>query len=107
MDIDVSSDKFARFVKLESLNSSEPFSDNFFDIIPNVSKNVRVKRDPSLSPREQAEGIRIFSLSDIRPSKDIISNSFNKYKVFLSPLNISNAIYHGRVPKDNKNTKAK
>lgn len=107
LDIDVSSDKFARFVKLESLNSSEPFSDNFFDIIPNVSKNVRVKRDPSLSPREQAEGIRIFSLSDIRPSKDIISNSFNKYKVFLSPLNISNAIYHGRVPKDNKNTKAK
>lgn len=100
LDITVKSDAYARLVKIESADSVLPFSDNFFDILPNESKKVTIYKDSSMSLRKLAESITVYSLSDIKFSKDKIDTLLKQAKVFISPVNISNALYHGKIAKD-------
>lgn len=102
LKITVKSDAFARLVKLESSKSVLPFSDNFFDILPNESKTVTIQKDESMTLRELAESISVYSLSDVKFSRDKLDTLLKQAKVFLSPVNISNAIYHGKIAKDVK-----
>lgn len=96
LEITVGADRFARLVRVESSRSILPFSDNFFDILPGESKTVKIKKDPSMTLRDLAESINVFSLSDVRLSKNRLSAFMKQFKVFLSPVNISNAVYHGK-----------
>jgi len=100
LDITVKSDAYARLVKIESTDSILPFSDNFFDILPNESKRVMIYKDSSMSLRKLAESITVYSLCDIKFSKDKIDTLLKQAKVFISPVNISNALYHGKIAKD-------
>ncbi len=102
LDITVKSDAYARLVKVESDKSVLPFSDNFFDILPNESKCVSIKADESMTLRQLAESITVYSLSDIPMNKNKIDILLKKAKVYASPVNISNAIYHGKLTKDVK-----
>ena len=102
LDITVKSDAFARLVKVESDKSVLPFSDNFFDILPNESKTVTIYKDENMSLRKLAQSITVYSLSDIPMNKNKIDILFKKAKVYASPVNISNAIYHGKLVKDVK-----
>lgn len=102
LDITVSSDKFARFVKFESSLSSVPFSDNFFDLLPGQSVKITMARDNSLTLREQAESISVKSICNVKPDKNKLKNLLLKFKVFTSPVNIGNMIYHGRGQQDYK-----
>ena len=102
LKITVKSDAFARLVKLESSKSVLPFSDNFFDLLPNESKTVTIQKDESMTLRELAESISVYSLSDVKFSRDKLDTLLKQAKVFLSPVNISNAIYHGKIAKDVK-----
>ena len=52
--------------------------------------------------RELAESISVYSLSDVKFSRDKLDTLLKQAKVFLSPVNISNAIYHGKIAKDVK-----
>ena len=96
----MSSDKYARLVKVESSKSTLPFSDNFFDLLPGQKKTVTIKKDTSISTTELRNSITTYSLSDIPFSNNKLDTKFKQLKVFLSPTNISNAIYHGRLTKD-------
>ena len=98
------SDKFARMVRVESKKSTLPFSDNFFDILPGESKTITIKADENMSLRCLAESIFVYSLTDIQFSKNILSTKFKQLKVYMSPTNIGNAVYHGKLPKDTKLT---
>ncbi|MCD7796580.1 MAG: hypothetical protein LUG95_02905 [Clostridiales bacterium] len=98
----VTSNKFARFVRIESTKSTLPLSDNSFDLLPGQSVSVSIKKDSSLSLTEQAKSIRIYSLCDIKPCADTFLQRIKSRKVFLSLLNIGNAFYHGRIPADIK-----
>ena len=100
MNVTVSSDKYARLVKVESSKSTLPFSDNFFDLLPGQKKTVTIKNDTSISTTELRNSITTYSLSDIPFSNNKLDTKFKQLKVFLSPTNISNAIYHGRLTKD-------
>ena len=102
LDITVKSDAFARLVKVESDKSVLPFSDNFFDILPNESKTVTIYKDENMSLRGLAQSITVYSLSDIPMNKNKVDILFKKAKVYASPVNISNAIYHGKIAKDVK-----
>ena len=79
-----------------------PFSDNFFDLLPNESKTVTIQKDEGMTLRELAESISVYSLSDVKFSSDKLDTLLKQAKVFLSPVNISNAIYHGKIAKDVK-----
>lgn len=100
LKVTVSSDKYARLVKVESSKSTLPFSDNFFDLLPGQKKTVTIKNDASISTTELRNSITTYSLSDIPFSNNKLDTKFKQLKVFLSPTNISNAIYHGRLTKD-------
>ena len=100
LKITVKSDAFARLVRLESNKSVLPFSDNFFDLLPNESRSVTMQKDENMTLRELAESISVYSLSDVRFNNDKIYTLLKQAKVFLSPVNISNAIYHGKLAKD-------
>jgi beta-mannosidase len=100
LNVTVSSDKYARLVKVESSKSTLPFSDNFFDLLPGQKKAVTIKNDTSISTTELRNSITAYSLSDIPFSNNKLDTKFKQLKVFLSPTNISNAIYHGRLTKD-------
>lgn len=100
LKVTVSSEKYARLVKVESSKSTLPFSDNFFDLLPGQKKTVTIKNDMSISTTELRNSITTYSLSDIPFSNNKLDTKFKQLKVFLSPTNISNAIYHGRLTKD-------
>ncbi|MGN1419622.1 MAG: glycosyl hydrolase 2 galactose-binding domain-containing protein [Acutalibacteraceae bacterium] len=100
ISVTVSSDKFARFVNVQSSLSMLPFSDNFFDLLPNSSKTIKIKKDPSMTASEQMESIHVFSLCDVKKEKSILKETLKRFKVFLYPVNIANAIYHGGKSKD-------
>ncbi len=96
----IKTDNFARLVKAESSKSTLPFSDNFFDILPGKSKEIIIKADKNMSLRDLAESIKIYSLSDIKFDYSKINSAAKIAKVYLSPVNIGNAVYHGKLSKD-------
>lgn len=102
ISVTVKADKFARLVKIESSKSTLPFSENFFDLLPNQPKTVTMKKDKSLSLKDQIQSITAYSLCDIEPDTNALKTIYGKFKVFLSPINIGNAFYHGRLSKDVK-----
>ena len=57
-----------------------------------------MQKDENMTLRELAESISVYSLSDVRFNNDKIYTLLKQ--VFLSPVNISNAIYHGKLAKD-------
>lgn len=100
--LSIKTDNFARLVKAESNRSSNPFSDNFFDILPNETKEITIAADKAMRIRELAESIRVYSLSDIKFDYCKLNSLKNQLKVYLSPVNIGNAVYHGKLSKDVK-----
>ena len=102
VEITLNSDVYARLVKVESNKSFLPFSDNFFDLLPHEQKVVTIKKDKNLTNDELIKSISVFSLCDVEFSKNKFNILKNKLKVYLSPINIGNALYHGKIPQDVK-----
>lgn len=96
LHIKVKSDKFARLVKLESSILSEHFSDNYFDILPGGEKTVTLR----CSDEKIANSIKVTSLCDVDFDKSKLQVALKKLKVFTSPVNIGNMIFHGKIAKD-------
>lgn len=100
--IKLSADGYARLVKIESSKSMLPFSDNYFDILPGEEKTVTMTVDASLSVEEQINSISVMSCCDIEYETSRIKNHIARMKVWFSPMNIVNCLYHRRKPKDLK-----
>lgn len=100
LKLEIKTDCFARLVKAQSNKSSQPFSDNFFDILPGDTKVVTIARDHEMTLKELAQSITIYSLSDIVFDKNKLKTIAEKFKVYLSPTNIGNAVYHSRTAAD-------
>lgn len=98
----IKSDSFARLVKAECSATHLPFSDNFFDLLANEEKVITMHLDSTLSPKEIAQSIVVYSLSDIELNKNKLNSFAKRAKVWLSPVNIANAVHHGKVPRDVK-----
>lgn len=98
----IKTDNFARLVKAESSKSVLPFSDNFFDILPNEEKEITIAKDKAMSLKELAQSINVYSLCNIKSDKNILKSTWSRVKVYLSPTNIGNAVYHGKLSKDVK-----
>ncbi len=92
------SEKFARLVKLESSVSSNPFSDNFFDLLPKEEKTVKITPEDHISIEELKNSISVMSCCDVIKSKNYFRNIFAKIKVWLSPMNVITALHHGKTP---------
>ena len=100
LKINLKSDKFARLVRLESDTTSEPFSDNYFDLMAGEIKQVTIEIPEGMSSEEFQNGINIMSLSDVKKDKNKVKVLKNKIKIFTSPINLGNAAFHGKIPSD-------
>ncbi len=106
LQITVRTDTFARLVKVESDRSTLPFSDNFFDILPNGEKTVTMdvgdglSADPSLKLDELAKSIHVYSLCDIPFGKNPFKAKWKRMKLYLSPMNTLSAMAQAIVPPD-------
>lgn len=72
IEITVTSDTFARLVRLESSVSTLPFSDNYFDLLPGESKTVTMALDKAVDAAEQAEKISLFCCTDVVPKSNTV-----------------------------------
>ena len=102
VELHIKTDKFARLVKAECSATHLPFSDNFFDLLPNEEKVITMKLDDSVTAKEVAENTVVYSLTDIEFNRSKINSFVKRAKLYFSPVNIGNAIHHGKVPKDEK-----
>lgn len=102
LTLTLTSESLARLVKLDSRISSEPFSDNYFDILPGESVTVTIKNDGKHSADELSQSISVCSLTDIDFDKSKLRSLLKRGKVYASATNIANALYHGRLSKDIK-----
>lgn len=100
LSLTIKTDNYARLVKAESSKSVLPFSDNFFDILPGEEKTITIPVDKNMSLRELAESIKVYSLCNIRFDNNLFKTGWKRFKVYLSPTNIGNAVYHGKPSKD-------
>lgn len=100
LTLTVKTDNYARLVKAQSSRSTLPFSDNFFDILPGEEKKITIPADENMTLKELAESISVYSLCNIDFDTNIFKTKWKRFKVYLSPVNIGNAVHHGKLAKD-------
>ncbi len=99
--ITLKSDKYARLIRLES-ESTNPFSDNCFDLLPGEEKAVTLSLDEAIDDSLLLESVRAVCLTDIPTRKITIGERISQTKMMLSPVNIGNCAFHRQKPKDVK-----
>ena len=90
LKITLTSEVYQRLVMLD--NEGEHFSDNYFDLLPGETKVVTQRYTSG------CDSVTVRCVTDLKKTKKI-KNLWARIKVFFSIRNISNALYHGRVPK--------
>ncbi len=88
--IKIKSDKFARLVRLHNKISCKPFSDNWFDLLPDEEKEVTLPYYEGFS----LDDIEVISCVDVTPKGSKAYDLFVKAKFILNPVNL--AIYLGQ-----------
>lgn len=90
--IRLKSDKFARFVRLQTA-AEKPLSDNYFDMLPNVEYTV-LQPMGECCIEEIKDSLDIMDASKICPSSSRLTDGFKRLMIFLKPLNLFNWFYY-------------
>lgn len=94
-EITVSSDSYARYVKISLKGSAEPLSDNYFDLTAGESKTITVKVDADTTAEDVKSILSVKSAVDVTPAGSETSDALLRWKVRLNPINFANWIgYH-------------
>lgn len=99
--ITVKSDKFARLVRLHSKTITKPFSDNYFDILPDEEKVITIECQDMTAEQVKADLV-LSSVCDVVPKGSKFSDNMFRLKVFMIPINFANWIYYSSIPKSVK-----
>ena len=94
------SDTYARFLQVYSKSNTQPFSDNYFDLLPGESKVITQTVPEGTTPADLKKDISFFSAGDIVPNGSRLSDFITKAKVFLQPINFGSYMYNRRIPPD-------
>ena len=78
---------FCRSVMVDIENFREPFSDNYFDLLPNEEKIVTVKADKMYD-------VTVKSLADIPVKGSKFKTALFRAKFFVEPENLANWFYY-------------
>lgn len=76
---------FARFVGLALPSGFQPFSDNYFDLLPGEEKTVTVPVDSDMTAGQMAQELRVRSLSDMEPAGTRLSDQKTRAKILMVP----------------------
>ncbi len=102
LKIAIKTNFFARLVRVESLCSTLPFSDNYFDLLPGESKTITQPLDKTCDPGEQAEKITLFCCTDVEAKGSAVVDFITRARIFIKPVNFGSWLYHRKIPKDYK-----
>lgn len=91
---------YQRFVQVYSAKNTQPFSDNYFDLLPNTPKIITQPVASEITEADVRADISFFSAGDVQPQGTCFSDFLTKAGVFLRPINFGSYIYDHRVPKD-------
>ncbi len=80
---------FCRSVMVDIENFSTPFSDNYFDLLPNKEKVITVKTETDLS-----NSVTIKSLADIPVNNSKLKTFAYRGKFFIEPENLGNWFWY-------------
>ncbi|MDD7350648.1 MAG: hypothetical protein PUG90_00455 [Clostridia bacterium] len=94
--ITLSSDKYVRKLALTSHNVYAPFSDNYFDLLPNEEKVVTLQVG-DMSEQEVIEGLSLCDVSQIKPKSSRLSDWWTRTKVFLLPVNFFSYLFYKHI----------
>ncbi|MGN1195104.1 MAG: glycoside hydrolase family 2 protein, partial [Acutalibacteraceae bacterium] len=100
--VEVSSDGYARLVRLQSDISTLPFSDNYFDLLPGEIKTVKMPIDGKFTADEQIKSITVKSANNIESKASRLYDLKERIRVFLQPVNFAQWVYYCAIPKDLK-----
>ena len=93
--IKVKAKKYARYVKLLANGISEPFSDNYFDLVAGEEKLVTLPVPADMTEDRAREIISVTSIAGIKPKQSKFADFLFRTKIRLIPINIANWIaYH-------------
>ena len=94
--INLKANKYVRFLQLYSKTSSTPFSDNFFDLIPNEIKTVYWKTDKTKAEIEK--DLSLFSLCDVEPKGSKLDDLKEMAKILSKDNNYKALIEQKQIP---------
>ncbi len=97
--ITLTTDKFARLVRIHSKTNTTPFSDNYFDILPDEEKVVSWKVS-GMTAEQIKKDLVVSSVCDVVPKGSKFSDNLFRIKVFMIPINFGNWIYYSSIPKN-------
>lgn len=91
--IEVSSDKYARFVRLYTDITTAPFDDNFFDLLPGEKKRVTVSLGGA-DAAEFAASLKVRHLAQVEKGESRFVQNLKRLSIFLIPINFFSYIYY-------------
>lgn len=91
--IEVSSDKYARFVRLYTDITTAPFDDNFFDLLPGEKKRVTVSLGGA-DAAEFASSLKVRHLAQVEKGESRFVQNLKRLSIFLIPINFFSYIYY-------------
>lgn len=95
-------DTYVRFLQIHSAKNLQPFSDNYFDLLPGEKKTVTQSVPAGTTAEDLEKDISFFSAGDIVPKGSRLSDFVAKAGVFLRPINFGSYMYDHRIPPDLK-----
>ena len=96
------SQSYVRFLQIYSKSNTQPFSDNYFDLLPGEPKVIMQVVPDGTTAEDLQNDISFFGAGDIVPNGSRLSDFITKAKVFLQPINFGSYMYDHRIPPDLK-----
>lgn len=100
LTITLSSDYFARGVRLDSDVCDNPFSDNWFDILPSESVTVTQKLDKAYSLEEAENALHVFTAADLTKKGNAFTDALIRLSIYLKPVNWFSHLFTKGVPRN-------
>lgn len=93
-------ENYVRFLQIHSKSNTQPFSDNYFDLLPGETKVITQTVPKGTTAENLQKDISFFGAGDIVPNGSRVSDFLTKAKVFLQPINFGSYVYDHRIPPD-------
>lgn len=94
------SDKYMRLVRVESDINTLPFSDNYFDLLPNEEICLTQQLPNNIDIQKYLSGLHVQCVQDYEPKGSRLADNIKRLKILLNPINLGNYIYNMKIPKD-------
>lgn len=92
-EVEVTTDKFARFVRLSTDVTTAPFDDNFFDMLPGEKKRVSISLDGT-DAEKFSSSLSVRHLAEVKKGESRFVQNLRRLSIFLIPINFFSYIYY-------------